>query len=347
MKTQSLLETHLHHKTILSTLLLPFSWIYGLVVLCKRFSYRYKKSYKASVKIISIGNITAGGSGKTPFTIFLAKALQTKGKKVAVSHRDYKGAFENDNQLLSNRAYLLKWAGLACDEAYLIAKNLPRIPVAGGKDRVKSIKMLLEKFPDLDYIILDDSFQHFKLKHDFDFVIFNHNAGIGNGRLLPSGILREPLSVLKHANCIVYNGSDDLPAYLDKYSSKVVHGNYQISGVYLHNTKKLSSQVIKEKKFLLVSGIANPISFERTVDKLKLNWHEHLKFPDHYNYSDKNIAEIARILQADNTLTILTTEKDYTKLRKFRISKQICVLKIEFQLIDKTDLIEKILHNGN
>ncbi|MCF7921007.1 MAG: tetraacyldisaccharide 4'-kinase [Candidatus Cloacimonetes bacterium] len=333
---QKFIERHLKRISLLSLILYPFSILYYLVQIFRRKFYLRSLKYKSSLKVISVGNITAGGSGKTPFTIFLTKKLMTEGYSVAVSHRGYKGKFEQDNCLISNRDGLLPEAENAGDEALLLAEKLPGIPVITGKDRKKSLKMLAEVFPDLQIVILDDSFQHLKVQHDYDFLIFNQAGGIGNGFLLPAGILREPLSALKYADCIIYNGEGVIPMYLKKYQIKVKQGHYKTLGLFEGNNKEIQQSELTQSKLALISGIGNPQSFENTISSLKLKWKEHFRFPDHHNYSASDIEKINIQLKNQKIDYLLTTEKDYTKLRKAELNCKLLVLRIEFYLEENT-----------
>mgnify|MGYP001016317524 FL=1 len=167
MDSNKLIQNHLLKRSLLSYALYPLSLIYG----CwqnQRRTYYQRKAYKAPCKIISIGNIVSGGSGKTPLTITLANLLQKKGLKVAVSHRGYKSAFENNPHIIADDSGLLYDVQQTGDEAYLIASSLPEVPVAVGRKRKAAIQILLQKYPDLEIIILDDALQHYYGYSDVD-----------------------------------------------------------------------------------------------------------------------------------------------------------------------------------
>jgi len=288
----------------------------------------------ADVKIISIGNITAGGSGKTPFTIWLAKKLMQQGRKSAVSHRGYKGEYENNNTLISSRDKIFSAAKRAGDEAQLLAEKLPGIPVCAGKDRWRSIQMLCEAYPDLEMIILDDSFQHLKVKHDIDIVIFKTAKPLGNGFLLPAGILREPLSAIKDADLIIFNGEGDIPETFQKYNKDIHQGNYRVEGIYVNNQIRIDVGELKSRRLGIISGIADPHSLETTIANLDIEWQFHLQFPDHYPFSKSiDLKQIENQIAMYETEYILTTEKDYTKLKHLTLSVPCAVIKIEFYLI--------------
>jgi len=337
---QNFIERHLKRKSLLSMTLYPLSLIFTLIQVFRRKLYKFRKVYHSNLKVISVGNITAGGTGKTPFTIFLAQKMKAAGIKVAVSHRGYKGNFENENQIISDNDGLKAEAFDAGDEALLLAEKLIGIPVIAGKNRTKSLQILTSEFPELEVVILDDSFQHLKVKHDHDFVIFNQAGGIGNGFLLPAGILREPLSALKYADTIIYNGEGDIPQYLNKYQTRVLQGHYLPSGLFINNETEIDINQIKKAKLMLASGIGNPASFENTLHEMGLKWLEHIIYPDHYHYDQTVILKLNEQLKLNKPDYLLTTEKDYTKLRKAEIRCPIVVLRIKFQLDKDQDIIK-------
>jgi len=271
----------------------------------------------------------SGGSGKTPFTIFLVNHLKDKEFKVAVSHRGYKGKFEYGNKLISNRNDIIDSASDAGDEAFLLASKLKGIPVIVGKNRGLSIKILEQKFPDLDYIILDDSFQHLKVFHNLDFVVFNEIGGIGNGFVLPAGILREPLSALKFADYIVFNGKGEIPGQLLKYNKPILRGEYTVKRFF----DKDGNNIKISGRMSLLSAIGLPRSFENTVEKAGFSFEKHYSFPDHYDYKDKAILQkIETELRKEKIDHLLITEKDFTKLQFIEHDLPLAIVEVEFVL---------------
>jgi tetraacyldisaccharide 4'-kinase len=324
---QNFIENHLYKRSLLSYLLWPISFKYSLIMKLRRLFT--KQGYKSKCKIISVGNIVSGGSGKTPFTIFLANYLKDKGFKVAVSHRGYKGKFEHENKLISNYKEIFDFAQNAGDEAFLLASKLKGIPVIVGKNRRLSIRILEKKFPNIDHIILDDSFQHLKVFHDLDFVVFNEIGAIGNGFVLPAGILREPLSALKFADYIVFNGEGEIPEQLLKYNKPILRGGYIVKRFYDAD----GNGTIPAAKIALLSGIGLPRSFENTIRKADLSFEKHYRFPDHYDFKDKAILQkIKTELREEKIDHLLITEKDFTKLRFIEHNLPLVVVEVEFKL---------------
>ncbi|MBW6516528.1 MAG: tetraacyldisaccharide 4'-kinase [Candidatus Cloacimonetes bacterium] len=339
----------LYRKTIINYLLYPFSLSFSLILVMRRKAYQTGifSSFKADIKTISVGNIVSGGSGKTPFTIYLAKLLTLRGYKVAVSHRGYKGKYEKTNLLISDREKLRYDCPQAGDEAILIARKLSGIPVIVGRDRKRSIIILQNEFPDLDLIILDDSFQHLKVRKDLEFVLFNSQTKLGNGFVLPAGILREPIKALYQSDCLVYNGTDEVPGILQRFNKKIIRVDYQMFNITLPNGETLSPDSLKDKRIALISGIGQPRSFEQTVTMAGLKYEKHFCFPDHYDYQDNK--KLERMIQEIKNRfdLLLTTEKDFIKINKYSDSLPLASVNIELESPDEELLImlceEKLL----
>ncbi|MCL2063743.1 MAG: tetraacyldisaccharide 4'-kinase [Candidatus Cloacimonetes bacterium] len=360
MLSQDFITAHLKKKTIVSRLLYPLSFFIQIYTILRRSFYDFfpSMSYKSKFKIISVGNITAGGSGKTPFTLFLAKELIEKGHKIAIVLRGYKGNLENTNKLFSPphiklfqnnipEESNLDWKK-AGDEASLYASNLPNTPICVGKNRIKSIKLLEENFPDIDFIIMDDAFQHLKVVQDVKIVIFLAQNPVGNGFCLPAGMLREPISSLKYADYFVINGdfstlnSPNLKKEMDrvffqkleKYNKQILFGGSTISDIKDFEGIRQDIKSLKNKKILLLSGIGSPQSFENTILNAGITFQNHLSLTDHFNYSSDFFDLHKNYLS--NYDIILTTEKDYNKLRYINCCLPIYVVYIRFSLCDQS-----------
>lgn len=331
---QKIIEKNLYKKSLISWILWPLSQVYSFILILRQKFY--PNGYRSRCKIISVGNIVSGGSGKTPVTIFLANHLQKQGKKVAVSHRGYKGKFENKNKLISDEKQIFDFAKEAGDETFLLASKLNGIPVIAGRNRKRSIQILEEKYPELEYIILDDSFQHLKVQHDLDFVVFNAIGGMGNGFVLPAGILREPLSALKFADYIVWNGKGKIPKQIQKFNKPILQGNYQIKQIFDVDGKKINPA----GKCALLSGIGLPKSFENTIHQAGIYFDKHFRFPDHYDFQNKEILkQISADVKLEKIDFLLTTEKDFAKLQFIDHNLPLAIVKVEFVLENEEDLM--------
>ncbi|PID27712.1 MAG: tetraacyldisaccharide 4'-kinase [Candidatus Cloacimonadota bacterium] len=312
IEIQDIIENYLCRRSVLSYLLFPLSLINLVLQSLRSFLFR-RKNFSGGTKIISIGNIVSGGAGKTPTTVKTAQLLQKAGYEVAVSHRGYKGKFENNTTLISDRSGLFDFAPDAGDEAYMIAESLPGIPVTAGKNRTEAVKLLNEKYK-LDYIILDDSFQHLKVKHHFDVIVFNSVSGTGNGFLLPAGILRESLRALKFADIVLMNGEEDIK--LPAYSYKKFRASYELSCLHDSQGNIYIQDEVKNKRICLLSGIGIPKSFEKSVVKAGIKFEKHFRLPDHADFVKSGIIKkMNDLFEADKFDYLLVTEKDYAKLR--------------------------------
>jgi tetraacyldisaccharide 4'-kinase len=186
---------------LLALLLYGVSTVYGAAQKIRATGHRHNllQSKSLPCRVIAIGNITAGGTGKTPMTIYLARELQQSGKRVAVVSRGYKGAAEKGGGIVSDGQNVLMDAGRAGDEPLLIASRLKGIPVVVGKNRYEAGMLAIREFQP-EIIVLDDAYQHLKLKRDINLVLLDHDRPFGNSHLLPRGILREPPDALARAD---------------------------------------------------------------------------------------------------------------------------------------------------
>jgi tetraacyldisaccharide 4'-kinase len=321
------------------TVLLCLSLIYGLITSIRSALYAacVLRSKKISAKVISVGNITAGGSGKTPVTMLLAKALAVKGKKVAILSRGYNRdsvglgvVSDGDDILLSPKD--------SGDEPYQMALNLLEygIPVIVAKNRFDAAELAIRSYK-ADTLILDDGFQHRALARDLDIVLLDKGRGLGSGYLLPRGPLRESLSALRRADLFLLKGSlDDTPADSQKDSpdgsnkdsnSKLNFNNLKLdkpafdftyAPTLLKNINGKGRETVaslKGKKVTIVSGIADPKSFIRTLESLGAIIDNCITYPDHHWYTEKDLEEVRIAALSTNSDMIITTEKDAVRLR--------------------------------
>ena len=190
-------------------LLLLLAGAYEAAVRLRASMYRqgYYKVRRLPCKVISVGNITVGGTGKTPMTRYLARQIQALGRRVAIVSRGYKGAAEKNGGLVSDGKRVLMDAATAGDEPYLLAAGLRDVPVAVGRDRFAAAMRLLQAH-DSEVIILDDAFQHLPLARDLNIVLLDHQRPFGNHHLLPRGPLREPLTALERGDVFILTRRD-------------------------------------------------------------------------------------------------------------------------------------------
>lgn len=313
-------HTQINNKFILSVLNF-LSFLYYLVIEIKLFLYEKKiiRQHSLKTKVISIGNITLGGTGKTPAVIEIASLFQNR--KVAILSRGYKSKYEHEMAVVSDGTKILLKEKEAGDEPYLLAKRLPTVPIIIGKNRVKSAKYAIDKFG-TEIIILDDGFQHWQLKRDLDIVLIDGKNPYGNTHLFPRGILREPIKNLKRANIFIITKIDQC-LNRTKIIQDLKNVNPQapilesihkpVKFIGLDSKEEYPLEFVKNIDIVALSSIGDPDSFEVILKKIVGKNFIHLTFPDHYAYTKKDVNKLIDYLHGVNF--IITTEKDIVKLR--------------------------------
>lgn len=312
-----------------------FSYIFLFFVKVRLFLYEsgILKSYKIKdVKVISVGNISLGGTGKTPVTIEIAKNLLTNGYKISVLLRGYKRKDKGEILTVSDGKKIFYTAEQCGDEAYLIAKKL-KCPVVVSKNRIKGAKYLKEKFQ-VDFIILDDGFQHLKLQRDIDIVLVTQKSLNEKVFLLPAKKYREPISHLKRASFIVvtkiYNRKKlKINCLLLKH---LINRKVYVAEIILNNFIDINGNLIdknlfKGKKVAIFCGIAQPEYFEKLLIENQIIVKEKIYFPDHHFFSEKDY----RRLNSIENYPLITTEKDIVKLNLNKLKTALYVADISYK----------------
>lgn len=313
------------------------SKVYGGAVKLRRNFYKKAvfKSKRLPCSIISIGNITVGGTGKTPMTIYVAKVVKQLGYNVAVISRGYKGKAEKIGGIVSDGKALLMTPEIAGDEPYMIAKRLNDVPVIIGRNRFEAGRQAISKF-DPDVIVLDDGFQHLKLQRDLDLVLLDYRKPFGNGHLLPRGVMREPDSALLNANAIILTRSDAVngdemssslkrlqfyernkPVYRTfhhPFIYNIINGEKEKYEKNIIEALRQNSDCIKGRTVFAFSGLADNHDFLQTVKRLGCSLSGHMEFPDHHPYSEKDLKDISAAAKMSMSECLITTEKDYVRI---------------------------------
>ena len=308
-------QKHLINRSFISYLLYPASNFYAGYMRFRR-KFLFRAPYRAKFKVVSIGNLTSGGSGKSPIAIALAKELRERGLKVAYSSRGYRSALEEGATLIYDANGFCVPLQSAGDEAVMVARALQDVPVFCGRDRSGVLALAEKLYPDLDLMILDDAFQHLKVARDLDLVVFDARIGLGNGFTIPAGYLREDLSALG-ANClnILHQKPLEQPnPQLEQTLLSLATPLYRATSSSAEITKGsvvIDVESIKGKGIALVSAIAQPESFENSVREQGIEFVRHHIFNDHHSFTDaKSIA----LLQNDPARYLICTAKDAPKL---------------------------------
>lgn len=348
MNLNNLIRTHLLKRSALSYALYPVGFMYATLQKFRR-QYYSGRAYHESCKVISIGNIVSGGSGKTPLTIALAKMLQEKGLRVAVSHRGYKGEFEHKPTLINDSQGLHYTAEQTGDEAWMIASALKGIPVVVGRNRKEAIRLLIKSYPATEVVILDDALQHVQVHRDVEIVSFAAETGIGNGFVLPAGYLRESLQTLnKHSIAVVSRKQNQVVEA--KWMQDLLKTGSKVFGAYSEplecvdakaNVYPLTSLI--GKRLVLVSGIAHPDSFESSVKAAGLVYSRHYAYPDHYAFPQ---AQVLKDLNSEMPELILCTQKDIMKLaRHAGIATRLRALVLDYHFDEPEKFLKAVLNS--
>jgi tetraacyldisaccharide 4'-kinase len=323
------LEHHWYRITPLHLILIPISMVFSALVALRRVLYRdhILASERLLLPVIVVGNISVGGTGKTPLTLALAQQLIAHGWHPLIVSRGYKSASRHPQHVDPGMT-----AQQAGDEPLLMARrNIS--PVWVGKDRVATARAALQAHPQCNVVLCDDGLQHYRLQRDVEIAVIDGERGIGNGWLLPAGPLREPVSRLETVDAVVVNGGD---AATGQYAMR-------LDGVVFHNLLDpgltAAAGDFNKQGNHAVAGIGHPQRYFKHLATLGISFTPHA-FPDHHPYSATDLA----FADCD---TILLTEKDAVKCAEFADARY-WVLRVEAQIDSAlTDLIlRKIKSHG-
>ncbi len=318
------------------------SCVYGLVVTIRNLLYALGilRPLDLGRCVISVGNITWGGVGKTPFVIFLVEHLCARGKKPAIL----------------TRGYMKKNLGVS-DEAVMMRQYVPDVPVGVGPNRWQTSQKILATHR-IDAFILDDGFQHRKIRRDLDIVLIDSTNPFGNGALIPRGILRESLSALKRAHIIILTKSDVNPSFVQNLEDKVrqintacvigqaVHAPQALGELFSGRQEPLAN--LRGKKVVSFCSIGDPQSFQVSLQKIGAVVEKNFVFYDHYLYCANDIQTLVAQAKDLGVEDFVTTAKDAVKILQFKEllgTRRCWVLKIEVDLTQgKEKVFERIDH---
>jgi tetraacyldisaccharide 4'-kinase len=333
---------------ILRFILNVTAWIYTAVIQLRDLFYSkgWRKTHRVNAAVISIGNITTGGTGKTPLVIWLYNTINQKSKiknqkcGVAILTRGYK-ATQNFT-----------------DEPAILTQSCPQAKLIINPDRVQGAIEAIDMF-NAKVLVMDDGFQHRRLARDLDIVTIDALQPFGYGRTLPAGLLREPLSALKRADAAIItrcNQVDEAELVTIEEKLKQTNPNIAIARtihapvcVRYPDDREISIEELKSKNVFAFCGIGNPHAFLNTIKSLGANLIGTKIYNDHYSYTNENLADIcerAKQLYAD---LILTTQKDWTKITLSSLTLMgipFAYLEIELQFIRGEDKIRQLIEKA-
>lgn len=338
--------------------LLTFSSaLYGLGVRLRLWAYEcglFKKEYLPGF-VVSIGNITAGGTGKTPAVVMLAQWAKDKGYRVAVLSRGYGGQYKTKVLAVSDGNRIKSGPEEAGDEPYLLATRLSGIPVVVSKKRFLAGLFAHERYG-CDFFILDDGFQHLELHRDLNLALMDSTNPLGNGNLLPRGPLREPVEQLARANvCIVTRCKGPSPGKMvqgflkGKLSSIPVFCADHVpeSVVFPNSAEVYGPEFLKGKRILAFAGIAEPESFKQILMGLGADIAYFRRFRDHYPFKGNDIRALVQMMEKKEAQYLVTTEKDWVRIAPFAIDRtDIAYLGIKFALTSGRDDFFKMIKDN-
>ncbi|NQT20757.1 MAG: tetraacyldisaccharide 4'-kinase [Planctomycetes bacterium] len=296
--------------------------------------------YRAPCPVMSVGNITAGGTGKTPMVEWLANHLVARGRRPAVLSRGYRAT-----------------QGTANDESQMLSDHLGDVPILTGKDRAASARQALDQ-KRANCFILDDGFQHYAMGRDLDVVLIDCLLPFGGGHPLPLGLLREPLGALRRADVIVLTRSDqasdeqkrairDRLAQIDASLPVAEARHTPVDLLDPAKGEPLDLEHVRGKKALLFSGIGNPEGFERTAASLGVEMTQHFRFRDHHRYADHELLGLAREANESRCDAVLTTEKDIVKIgRCWQGDAPLLAVRVRFEITAGEETLLRLIESA-
>jgi tetraacyldisaccharide 4'-kinase len=294
--------------------------------------------------VISVGNLTLGGTGKTPFVMMIAETLRGNGFKPAILTRGYGGKSKKPvNVVCDGKEILLspEWVG---DEAVMMAEKLKNVPILTGADRFQTGRYALKNF-EIDTLILDDGFQHLALRRDLDILLCDHQRPLGNNYIFPAGELREPASETRRADMVCFTRYSGGPV---KFPPKFLGSIPQIkthlrldSIINMGNGDVCDAEVLKGQPVIAFCGIAKPEGFRQILQDVQVQLKMFKAFPDHHEYSLNDIKELESIASQEGVKYILVSEKDAVKLKDMKFSLPFFKVVIDLEILEGREIFNK------
>ena len=337
MKTiHEILNKQYYKKSSWIFILIPLSFIYFIIIFCRSLAYKtgILKSIKLDVPVVIVGNITIGGTGKTPLVIWLLEKLIKIGKKPGLICSGY-----NSNAKSPQEIFMDSDVADVGDEALMIKLRFQKhqnidIPIFVGKKKVQVGRALLKSYPDIDILISDDGLQHYELKRDFEIAVVDGDRKFGNGFLLPAGPLRECTNRLASVDALVLNGSaedrlgeDKLPIYRMLCFSDILENCFY--------SNRISDPGVLKRDIVAITGIGNPERFFEQLNATGLKFRKVI-FNDHHAFTESDFIEY-------DGMDIIMTEKDAIKCKNFA-QENFWFIPIQTDVDEKllTKLIKKL-----
>lgn len=301
----------------------------------RQFDSGSREIETVSAKVISVGNITTGGTGKTPMVIWICQLLQQRQTKVAIVSRGYGSKNELPN-----------------DEALELAARLPNVPHVQNPDRIAAAKRCIDDHS-AEAIVLDDGFQHRKLARDVDVVLVDASNPFGFGFLIPRGLLREPVASLKRADVVVVTRCDRVSSeeidvlrrrIANEISAPIALARTRATGLIQSDAKELSIEEAEFGNWLALSAIGNPAAFEASLSEHGFNVTDTMRFRDHHHFSENELKQVAAAAKQSGADRIICTHKDLVKIDRTEIDGiAVFALRVDVEVIEGRVQLEDAL----
>jgi tetraacyldisaccharide 4'-kinase len=327
--------------------------VYAIVIRLRNFLYSkgWFKTYKVNAAVISIGNITVGGTGKTPLVVWVCKFLEQKNIQCAILTRGYKTHQHKRASSIENRASSI-------DEPAIFIESCPQASVIVNPDRVAGAAKAINKFG-AKVLIMDDGFQHRQLHRDIDIVTIDATCPFGYGKIIPAGLLREPITALKRADAVVITRCDQVDRdELSKLEEKIrqviseviiarsIHKPICVKSI---NGKEIGIEQLKGKKIFAFCGIGNPQAFLDTIKNIGAEVVGFKIYDDHHHYSSDDTTNIYKLANNLKAELILTTQKDWTNISAPEFIKKdipMAYLVVEANFISGEDKLKGLIEEA-
>lgn len=324
------------------------SWAYRAALVARETGYAVGalRTGRLPCPVVSIGNITLGGSGKTPLTEVVVRELIGLGSAPAVVSRGY-GRRTRGVLVVSDGRSIKADARDAGDEPLLLAERLPGVPVVVGENRLAAGRVAMDACG-ATAVVLDDGFQHRVVAKDLEVVAVNGEAPWGNGRLFPRGTLREPPAALGRADLVVVTHAHEAGA-VERVAAAVRRHNPRapvlaaalvpLGAEDKASGRRASPAELAGRRLVAVSGLGWPVGFVATLGRLGVDTADTVEFPDHHWYSAADLADLARHARAVGAEGLITTEKDWMRLRGLRLPMPLWVLATELRVVSGHEML--------
>ncbi len=329
---------------ILKVLSLLYFWGYCF----RMWAYRWGlfPSHKLDCRVISVGNLTLGGTGKTPVVMMIAETLRGNGHKPGILSRGYGGNSNSEVNVVCDGKDILLSPDVAGDEAVMMAQRLKNVPVLVGSDRYQIGRYAIEHFG-VDTLILDDGFQHLGLKRDMNILLFDHQRPFGNGQLFPAGELREPRKAARRADfvCITrYSGASYPPGIGEQLIKDlpIVKSTLRLDSLLkLDDGEVLDVKELHDQPVAAFCGIANPDDFRRILEQTRARVVYYHPFPDHHEYTVADLKSVEESARKMGAKLLLTTEKDAVKLKAESVGLPFYKVALEMEILEGREVFNQ------